>query len=234
MSSIVRGRRAAFRCLVAALLVACSEAANPTEGGNNPPPPPPPPLPPPPPPPPPAGFALTVDNQLLLPVRVTLPSGTIETVQAASNRSFTLATPNGPFNVPWSLVRPTTSGGQAIGDVMSGSFAITPGTAAGITLKVDNVVGTQPYFYPLVSNNTAVPLLMMVNGGLVSENRCTCVVPAFQTRTVIGYYRLYTNSNLRGYRSGNGYTGSYVYFSDFSGSVPRGSGLIELTFTSAP
>lgn len=207
----------------------------PPPGFPPPPPPgfPPPPPPQPPPPPPGAQHTVVVDNRLLLAITVTIPGSGPETVNGGTSRTFANPQPTSGFTVPWSLIRATTSGGQPVGDPMSGSFTVAPSTGT-TQLVVDNVVGNQPYFHPMLSNSTGTPLLIMVNGGLVAENRCQCVVPAFQQNTGIEYYRLYSNSNLRGYRNGSGYTGSYVYFDNFSGFVTPGTGLINLNFTLSP
>jgi phenylpropionate dioxygenase-like ring-hydroxylating dioxygenase large terminal subunit len=52
------------------------------------------------------------------------------------------------------------------------------------------------------------------------------VVNAGSSNVAFGYYRLYTNSNVRAYLQGNGYTGQYFYWTNLT--VSRGSGIVSL------
>ncbi len=83
---------------------------------------------------------------------------------------------------------------------------------------------------------------MGVNMGLTAQNLCFCTVGAFQGNIAIGYYRLYSNSNVRAYRNGSNYTGPYVYwgYDPFGPTTPLASlaqvrsGMVTLTATFAP
>lgn len=107
---------------------------------------------------------------------------------------------------------------------MSGTFEIVnpPGRQE---LTVDNIVADQSYFVPFITNGTGTGLLMEVNGGLQSQNRCNCVVAANTNNVAIGYYRLFSNSNVRAYRSGSNYTGQYRFFEKFLSFVENQSGI---------
>ncbi|MDF1502431.1 Ig-like domain-containing protein [Roseisolibacter sp. H3M3-2] len=176
-------------------------------------------------------LTIAVTNQLLAPVNVTVNGTVVGSVPAQSTRQTTTTVANAV--VGWSLVRPVL-GGQPLGVSMSGSFASVTNTGQTVAFTVDNDVGGTPYFAPLVTNRTATTLLLGVNMGLNSENRCNCTASVGASRVFFGYYRLFSNSNVQAFRSGSGYVGRYTYFDGFSGLVQQGSGAIELTFTLTP
>src|SRR5690606_28561496 len=89
-------------------------------------------------------------------------------------------------------------------------------------------------FRPTIVNSTATTLLMGVNEGLQSQNRCNCTVAAGSSGTSIGYYRLFSNSNVRAYNNGSGYTGGYIYWENFASSVDGSTGDVTLRATSSP
>ena len=174
---------------------------------------------------------VTVENKLIYSIGVDANGGALGDVPAESSRSFTIATPSNT-RINFSMRRPTVSG-REIGDPIGGYWDLQNPSSA-VRLTVDNVVGTSWYFAPLVTNQTGVPLLMVSNWGLNSENRCNCTVPPTGQVTHLGYYRLYNNSNLTAFRSNSNYTGPYRYFYDFGSGVMRGSGVAYFTFDIAP
>ncbi len=174
---------------------------------------------------------VTVTNALIFPITVNASGVPLGDVPAESSQSFTLGQ-TGAVRISWSLRRPAVAG-REIGDPMAGFWDLSsPG--ATVQLTVDNVVGDAWYFAPLVTNSTGTTLLMTVNWGLASENRCNCTVPATGALTHLGYYRLFTNSNVTAFRSGSNYTGAYRYFYDFTSGVTRGAGRAFFTFNVAP
>ncbi len=77
--------------------------------------------------------------------------------------------------------------------------------------------------------------------GLTAENRCNCTAPAHSTNVQFGYYRYFSNSNVRAYLPASNYSGSYIFFgqdpSNTSAAitgVDSVSGLVQLTITQAP
>ncbi len=186
------------------------------------------------PPPPPSGNTATVavTNQLIYPIIVRANGNTLGQVAAGGTASQTISV-GSSLTVTFELVRPTLSG-TPLGNEMAGTFQTMSITAPtnSFTYTVDNVIGTTPYFAPRVNNNTNVPLLMGVNMGLSSENRCNCVAPAFQQNTVFGYYRLFSNSNVRGYRTGSNYSGPFIFWNVSTAEV--GTGIVRLTANIAP
>jgi uncharacterized protein YjdB len=182
-----------------------------------------------------AGFTLTVTNRLIHAVTLSTNSVPIGTVPAASTVSFTVSA-IATLALRWDLVRPTTSSGTPVGQEVSGLFTTVNNPTGTLTYEVDNVIGSTTYFAPLITNTANTRLLMAVNFGLTGEVRCNCVVPAFTTRVGIGYYTLFSNTNVRGYRDGSGYTGPFVFwnFGQQFTSVTPGSGAIELPNSAIP
>lgn len=128
------------------------------------------------------------------------------------------------IEVSWELVQPVV-GDSAIGDAMNGRFDAVR-AAPRLTFEVDNIVGDDWYFAPVITNKRSEDMLMGVNMGLAAENRCPCTVPAGGSNIGLGYYHFFSNSNVRGYRGGTGYTGRYSYWENMT--VEAGSGRIHL------
>lgn len=182
---------------------------------------------------PPAAVTIVVTNQLLNPVNIEVNGVVQGSVPGGETRQTTVAYVS-PLQVSWTLIRSTTTQGTPVGDDIGGEFSTLSNPPGQLDYTIDAIVGNSYIFRPLIVNQSAVPLLMGVNEGLQSQNRCNCVVPAFSSGTQIGYYLLYSNSNVRAYRSGNGYTGGYIYWQDFANGVNPSSGAVTLTATQAP
>jgi hypothetical protein len=175
---------------------------------------------------------LKIVNNLVSQVTISINNTPTTTVDGGATVSLT-STAN-PVTVSWALVRPTTSSGNPVGENMSGVFNPVSNPTGTITYDIDALVGSQLYFSPGISNNTSTRLLMGVNMGLQSENRCSCVIPIGSQRVHIGYYKLFSNTNVRAFRDGSSYTGSYTYWENFSSSVDTKSGDITLNATLNP
>lgn len=188
-----------------------------------------------------ATVTVSVSNRLVYPILVRVNGNVIGQVQGQGSASESV-TVSGGLTLDYELVRPTTDTGVAVGDTISGLFETVSNPSGTISYTVDNVVGSDFYFSPRVSNQTSTRLLMGANMGLQSENRCNCVVPGNAQNVGLGYYRMFSNSNVRGYREGSGYTGPYIYWGvDSSGTttpIPdiaqAESGLVLLNATSSP
>jgi hypothetical protein len=184
-----------------------------------------------------------ITNYLIYPVRVRANGVLLGTAAGSEVTQFPY-TGSASVTISWELVRQTIAGtSTAIGDTMDGSFApatFTQGAIEGYI--VDNVLGANTYFVPVIDNLTPATLLMGVNVGLSSQNLCNCTVWPFEGNISIGYYRLFSNSNVRAYRATSNYTGPYIYW----GSDPSGSttplvnlaqvrtGMVTLTATMSP
>lgn len=173
---------------------------------------------------------IVVTNQLIDDVVISANGTILGTVPAGTTRQSTVTVTS--LTVTYDLIRTKTTSGVSVGDQMSGIYQKIDNPSGTITFVVNNKLGTDYYFAPLITNNTASTLLMAVNWGLAAENRCNCTVPPFGSRVHFGYYRYYSNTEIRGYSASNGYgVGTYVYWraADFQNLVAPGSGAVDLT-----
>lgn len=184
---------------------------------------------------------LAFDNKLIYAVDFTVNNQATYRVGARSTQQQTVSI-SGGLDVTFALVGATTSGGTPIGDLQNGFYNTVSSPSGTIQYTLAYQIGSSSYFAPLISNQTSSTILIGANMGLQSENRCNCTSPGFSTNVSFGYYRLFSNSNVRGYRSGSGYTGSYIYWgADSSGTtnpipnlITDQSGAVQLNATSAP
>ena len=182
---------------------------------------------------PPVPVTLIVTNNLIGAITISVNGTPVKVVPASSTQETTVNV-TGSLNVSYDLNRPTTNTGIPVGELMSFVFPPVQNPSGTYAFDVDNFLGTQEYFTPRITNNGSNPILMVVNWGLVSENRCNCSVPSGGTNVNIGYYRLYSNTEVRGYGTVSGYgNGSYVNWQEatFGSSVQSGSGMVQLTNT---
>jgi hypothetical protein len=152
---------------------------------------------------------VNIVNNLAYPVNVSI-NGTL----VGSCPAFTTAGKDvlvSTLTVSFDVIQPTLNG-RTLGDPMSGVFSTYTNPSGTYNFTVGNRIGNTYYFLPLITNHTSVGLEIEVNGGLQAENRCSCVAPAGGTRVAAGYYLWYSNSNVRLFRSGANYSGSYTYF----------------------
>jgi hypothetical protein len=128
---------------------------------------------------------------------------------------------------------------------MSGVFQTISKPSGSYEFEVEAQIGQQRYFVPVITNQSPVDLLIEVNGGLESQNRCNCVAGAKTQNAAAGYYKLFNNSNLRLYQNDNGYSGRYWFWgadSDgriaSSGVLPphvdHNTGRVSFTVSTAP
>jgi hypothetical protein len=178
-------------------------------------------------------LALTIRNLLVGSITVNVNAQPIGTVNALSTRVFEMPRPAN-LVVDWDLVRQQTTTGTEIGEPIGGIFAAEPDPPAAVAYDIDNVIVDAVYFAPFITNESPVPYLMGVNMGLVAENRCPCEVPAFASNVLIGYYEFVQNSNVRAYRSGSNYTGTYVFWENFAANIVTGSGRLNLVSNLVP
>ena len=182
---------------------------------------------------------VNIINNLAYPVNISI-NGTL----VGSCPAFTTAGTNvqvSTLTVSFDLIQPTLNG-RTLGDPMSGIFSTYNNPSGTYNFTVGNHIGNTYYFLPLITNHTSVGLEIEVNGGLQAENRCNCVASAGEIRTASGYYLWYLNSNVRLFRNGANYGGSYIYFGvDSNGAgtpltnfVTGSDAEVELLATKAP
>ncbi len=173
---------------------------------------------------------IVVTNQLIDAVNISANGTVLGSVPGGGTAQATVTV--SPLTVSYELILPQTTGGTSMGEQMSGVYQTIQNPPSTVNVTVNNVLGSQTYFAPLITNNGANPILMAVNWGTGAENRCNCTVPAFSSNVQIGYYRLFSNTEVAafGFQSGYG-NGSYSYWlsSDFQGGIASGSGEVALT-----
>jgi hypothetical protein len=140
---------------------------------------------------PPGEDLFLVQNHLVLPVRLFLNDTLLDELPAASSRTYPLTT--GPVNLRWEIAKETTESGRSIGDDMGQDVGRLNN---GASIQITNLVGEQAYFFPTITNHTAQDCEVIVNRGWENENVTNAVVPAYGEAITLGYYRLFTNSNL--------------------------------------
>jgi hypothetical protein len=185
---------------------------------------------------------VNVTNQLGYSLNVFVNGALMGSVDPYNTQGVDVAVTS--LGVSFELIRPTLSG-QPLGDAFAGYFDNIDQPSGTYNFIVGNQLGSDYYFMPLISNHTNVPVDIEVNGGLQAENRCNCDAPAGSDNVATGYYQLFSNSNVRLFRAGYGYTGPYRYFgTDADGNVApsgplykivaSGSGVLHLTLNTAP
>jgi hypothetical protein len=179
-----------------------------------------------------ANITLQFTNYLIYPATVSVNGSAVGTITASSSGSFTIPAPQN-LTVSFELTRPTV-GGVPIGDAMVGYWNTINNPAGVYTFTISNQIGSQAYFAPIIANTAGVPLLMDVNFGLATENRCNCVVPVGATSVGIGYYRLFSDSTVDAFLSTSNYSGQYSYFNNLVSFVQAQTGTLYLTFNHVP
>jgi Bacterial Ig-like domain (group 2) len=172
---------------------------------------------------------IVVNNQLIDDVIVSANGVALGSVPARTTAQSVVTV--SMLTLSYDLVRPQTTAGTPIGEEMSGIFQPVQHPSGTLTFVVNNVLGSDVYFAPQITNNGSNPILMAVNWGTVAENRCNCLVPAFATNVQIGYYHLYSNTEVVAFGDQSGYgSGYYSYwlYSDFQNGIASGSGAVTL------
>ncbi len=130
-------------------------------------------------------------SKLVLPIRISVNG--LYRGEVPDRSPLQLPLDSEPAHVAWEIVKETTTEGQPLGDDMG---TIVSGIRRGAVITVNNVVGEQTYFYPRISNHTNRDCAVTINQGWKEENVTNVVLPAGQDDIGLGYFRLFTNSNV--------------------------------------
>jgi hypothetical protein len=164
-----------------------------------------------------------ITNNLDYPINVFVNGNAVGSV-SANNTQYANVTVSS-LSVSFQLVQPTLAG-TSLGDSMAGVFQTIANPSGSYTFAVGNVIGEQPYFEPLITNQTASPVEIEVNAGLAAQNQCNCEAPAGATNVSTGYYMLFSNGNVLLFPGGSNYTGNYWFWgTDTDGTVAPGGTL---------
>ncbi len=171
----------------------------------------------------PAGSATVVfANRLLSPVWLTLADGRQQLVD--SGDSLRLPWPAGrELAAEWSVVRPVSANGKALGEELKGSFKDTdPGGIVRHTIDV-GAAGGEVYFAPRVTNAAGVSLRVAIESQ-PGQRLCDCDIPSDAAPTWLGYYRLAPGTTVRVQDA----AGREAVFDGLDARLQSGSGLIAL------
>jgi len=135
--------------------------------------------------------SISITNKLLLAVNIYVGNTLQGVVNASSTKAFIFE--KYPVSVGWNVIKQTTVKGIPLGNDMAGTF---DGVNVGDEISIDNIVADQPYFYPILDNNTNTDCLVTINKGWQGEFVTGATVPAHTANIGFGYYELYTNSNV--------------------------------------
>ncbi len=186
-------------------------------------------------------ITLQFTNYLVYPVNITVNGTVVDSIKASGTDSLTIPAPP-TLLVSFELVRPTLLG-LALGDPMLGVYNTVTNPAGTYAFKINNQIGSQFYFAPFVTNNASAGVIMDVNAGLTAEDKCHCDVPAGASNVAFGYYRLFSNSNVRAYLDTSNYSGPYESWGYDPTVAPNGNldsfvasdtGILRLTLNTAP
>ncbi|GAB3697783.1 hypothetical protein GCM10027592_22250 [Spirosoma flavus] len=171
---------------------------------------------------------LIFENTLIEDINVSVNGTVVGSVPAGETRNHTVS---GLTNMTVGFAVLSEQNG---GEPMAGVFSAVSNPSGSYRFTIDNVIGSQYYFAPLITNNGGSRLLVGVNMGLQSEKRTNRVAPATTKNVYFGYFRGYSNSNVRAFKEGSNYSGTYLYWNAGSQfNVTKGSGAVNLTATSS-
>ncbi len=174
---------------------------------------------------------LQFTNKLIYAAIIKVNGALVGTANASGVSSFSV--PATSLEVSFEMIRPTFFGAP-IGEPLVGYYNTIYNPVVTQNFNITNQIGSQSYFAPVISNNSNSSLLIGVNGGLSSENRCYCTVGPRTSNVSVGYYKLSAESNLRAYSDGSNYFGGYYYFQSFMPLVELQTGILRKTFTINP
>jgi len=166
---------------------------------------------------------LVFENTLATPVTVSV--GADRYLVEPSERVTVSLHGGGQVDVMWAVERPTNADGRAMGIEVVGMIALAD-PSGRVEGAAHATPGERAYFAPLITNETGLPLTVIVNAGTPHEMTCDCTVPPGTRRMLIGYYPLFSNSTVRAADE----SGRSATFTDFAQEVNRRSGVVGLRF----
>jgi len=182
---------------------------------------------------------LTFLNYLIDDAIIAINGNTIGTVpasqpSASSPVSQQFVVPSVPSMIVTYDVFARTNQGDLVGDPIYGTVTLSSPTGT-VNIDISNVLlgetssNNTYYFAPIITNDSSSGTLiaMAVNYGLVGQNECDCTVAPGSGPTNIGYYILYSNSNV--YAFANNYNGASQAVTTIT--AQSNSGVTNLTFS---
>ncbi len=177
-----------------------------------------------------AGPAVTVKNHLALAVKIYLNGAYQLNLDPGGLEAVPLPPGSSQADLRWSVVRSASAAGHPLGQEL-GSTVLQ--VKAGSELDIVSQDGAQPYFYPIVSNTSSKDCEVTIDDGWTSESATAIVIPSRQESVALGYYPLYSYSNVTLECGGQFYwwglrprekNQTPIYY-----QVPKDTGVIEFT-----
>jgi hypothetical protein len=177
---------------------------------------------------------ITVRNYLILPINVFVNNVFAMKIPADETLTDTISPSISSMTVSWALVRPIVDG-EYVGEFMGDVFTTIQNPTGNHPYSVINVIDSTFYFAPVIKNSTTTDIIIAVNWDLASEIRCPGHIPASNGLSYhIGYYTLFSNTQVAAFKYGSNYTGTWWYWRygiEFSYSdINVLSGRVDLTF----
>jgi Viral BACON domain len=176
---------------------------------------------------------ITVTNDLILPVDVSVNSVYAKTVPALTTLIDTVSSSLSNMTVSWEL--DNVVGGLSKGQSMDSTFPTVQNPAGNYNYSITNIVGITSYFAPYIVNNSSSSVILAVNWGTVAQVDYTGYIAASGVAE-LGYYRLYSNTEVIAYPYGSNYTGNTYWYWNYGtnftySSITPNSGVVDLTLT---
>lgn len=168
-----------------------------------------------------APVSVTVANRLLSPVWVRFADGRQQLVDPGD--SLRVQWPSGKeLTAEWSIVRPVSASGKALGEELKGTFHDADPTGT-VRHAIDVSGSGQIWFAPRVTNASGVALHVAVDGGNGTV-LCDCDVAPDGAPAWLGYYRLQPGMVVRV----NDANGRQAVFDGLDTRLESGSGQVAL------
>jgi hypothetical protein len=172
---------------------------------------------------------VTVRNELLIDVLLTLPDRTTARVPARSRTPVAL--PRRAVALAWNAVDPGAFRSPGLAEDVLGDLLRVPSRDDSVVVSARTLA--QPVFAPMISNRGTDPIRVIVNvglrnaSGLSEEVECGCRIEPGAEEEFIGYYRAYANSGVRVITP----DGRSSTFDEVAGDASPRSGAIPLRVT---
>jgi len=132
-----------------------------------------------------------INNKLHLPIKISIDGKYAGEVEGKSSKVFLLK--SYPAKVSWAIIKMSLPDGLTIGHDMGASFY---NVTDNQEITIDNVVGDQQYFYPIITNNTDKNCLITINYSWGSSYTTHASLNAHKKNVAFGYYKLFSTSNV--------------------------------------
>jgi hypothetical protein len=144
--------------------------------------------------------SVIISNSLALPISISIDGAFEGVIQGGSSQVFYLRIV--PARISYEAVRNTDDQGQPFGEAVSGTFTqVLDDQVLHVTYRSTKTL----YFYPIISNNTSEDCGISINDGTADEQGGKYQVSAGMQKVTMGYYKLYSNSNVTLYCQSTSY-----------------------------